>query len=199
MVAIITGDIINSRAVDPNKWMSKLKDVLKSIGNEPKEWEIYRGDSFQLRVNPERALYVAIHLKSVIKQFKALNVRMAIGMGEVDYEGAKITESNGSAFLRSGECFEALKKDTLAISSPNAQFDKTINTMLSLASLTMDNWTPASSEIISLSLENPTKKQIDLAKMMDKPQSNISIGLKRGGFDEIQRLMHYYKDEISKI
>jgi hypothetical protein len=199
MVAIITGDIINSRAVDPNKWMSKLKDVLKSIGNEPKDWEIYRGDSFQLRVNPERALYVAIRLKSVIKQFKALDVRMAIGIGEVDYEGAKITESNGSAFIRSGECFEALKKDTLAISSPNAQFDKTINTMLSLASLTMDNWTPASSEIISLSLENPIKKQIDLAKMMDKPQSNISIGLKRGGFDEIQRLMNYYKDEISKI
>jgi len=201
MVAIITGDIINSRAVDPNKWMNKLKKVLESIGNEPKDWEIYRGDSFQLRVNPDRALDAAVRLKSVIKQFKELDVRMAIGIGEVDYEGAKITESNGSAFVRSGECFEALKKETLAISSPNAQFDKTINTMLSLASLTMDSWTPASSEIIRLSLENPTKKQIDLAKMMEKPkpQSNISIGLKRGGFDEIQRLLNYYKDEIPKI
>lgn len=199
MVAIITGDIVNSRAVDPKKWMIKLKETLKTVGNEPKDWEIYRGDSFQLRVSPEQALNVAIRIKSTVRQFKELDVRMAIGIGEIDYEGVKITESNGTAFVRSGDGFESLKKETLVFSSPNTQFDKTINTMLSLASLTMDGWTPSASEIIQASLENPNSKQTELAKMLNKPQSNISIGLKRGGFDEIQRLMEYYQKEISTI
>lgn len=199
MIAIITGDIINSRKEDPKKWMEKLKAVLNSIGKEPKDWEIYRGDSFQVRIQPEESLRLALRLKSAIKQYKDLDLRMAIGIGEVDYDSEKITESNGMAFVRSGECFEALKKETLAVRSSNKHFDKTINIMLSLASLTMDSWTPSSSEIISLSLQYPDKKQTDLAKLLNKPQSNISIGLKRGGYDEIQKLLNYYKEEISKL
>jgi hypothetical protein len=30
----------------------RFKDILKDYGNEPKDWEIYRGDSFQLIINP---------------------------------------------------------------------------------------------------------------------------------------------------
>lgn len=199
IVAIITGDIVNSRSVDPIRWLVDLKSILATQGNEPGDWEIYRGDSFQLRVMPENALYVALLLKSTIKQYKKMDIRMGIGIGEMEYEGEKITESNGSAFIRSGECFEALKKETIAVSSPWKPFDRTINTMLALASLTMDNWSPASSEIIQLSLKKPDMKQVDLSKVLKKPQSNISIGLKRGGFDEIQKLLSYYKEEIPKI
>lgn len=199
MIAIITGDIINSRLVSPNKWMNKLKDVLKTVGKEPKDWEIYRGDSFQLRIQPKDALNLALIMKAAIRQFKGLDIRMAIGIGEIDFESEKITESNGSAFIRSGECFELLKKDSLAINSPWGHFDRTINIMLALASLTMDSWTPSSSEIIQLSLENPNKIQVDLSKLLNKPQSNISVGLKRGGYDEIQKLLTYYKEEIKKL
>ena len=199
MIAVITGDIINSRKEASNKWINKLKIVLNAIGNEPKDWEIYRGDSFQVRVKPEEALNLALQLKSAIKQFKNLDIRLAIGIGEIDFDSEKITESNGTAFVRSGECFEALKKETLAIRSSNKHFDKTINTMLSLASLTMDGWTPSSSAIISLSLQYPDKKQTDLAKLLNKPQSNISIGLKRGGYYEIEKLLNYYKEEVQTL
>lgn len=199
MKAIITGDIVNSRSVDAEKWILKLKKALDLFGKEPKEWEIYRGDSFQLKIEPSRALHAAILLKAQIKQFKELDIRMSIGIGEVDYDSSKITESNGSAFLRSGECFETLKKDLLAISSPSKGFDKTMNVMLSLAGLAMDSWTPLSSEIIQLSLENPNMTQSEMAKLLDKSQSNISIALKRGGFDEIQKLLTYFKEEVIKL
>jgi hypothetical protein len=50
----VTGDIIN-----PERylllWMKDLKSVLNAYGNEPKDWEIYRGDSFQLVVDPADA------------------------------------------------------------------------------------------------------------------------------------------------
>lgn len=200
MEAIITGDIINSRAVEPQDWMVKLKEVLNTHGNEPGDWEIYRGDSFQLKTDPENALTVAILIKSAIKQFKELDVRMSIGIGEIEYQSAKITESNGPAFLRSGECFETLKKDTLAIRSGNQAFDRNINLMLLLATMTMDNWSPVSSEIMNAILLEPDKNQNELAELLNKKsQSTISEGLKRSGFDEIQKLLNYYKEEINKL
>ena len=196
MIAIITGDIINSRDVKTQQWMPLLKSVLNKYGKEPKNWEIYRGDSFQIEVKPEYALDIAILIKSTIKQFKLLDVRIAIGIGEKTYQSKKITESNGNAFIYSGECFEKLKKQTLAIKTKWEDFNKTMNLLFDLASLTMNNWTSTSSLIIKTALEKPNANQEELATLLDKKQSNISTGLKRGGFDEIQKLLNFYKQEI---
>jgi hypothetical protein len=70
MEAIITGDLINSRQVEPNEWMPALKKVLKKYGKEPKNWEIFRGDSFQLNTKPEDALMAALLIKAEIKNGK---------------------------------------------------------------------------------------------------------------------------------
>ena len=197
MVAIITGDIIKSRNIEAKHWMPKLKKVLNSFGTEPKTWEIYRGDSFQIEIKPEDALHAAILINAAIKQFKPLDVRLAIGIGEKTYHAEKITESNGSAFIYSGQSFENLKKQTLAIKTEWKEFDKTINLMFDLASLTMDNWSPTSSLIIKTALEaKPESNQQELAALLNKKQSNISTGLKRGGFYEIQKLLNYYQHEI---
>lgn len=199
MTSIITGDIINSRKKIPETWMIKLKHTLNSLGNTPKDWEIFRGDSFQLEVLPKDALKACILIKSAIKQFKSLDVRLAIGLGNKTYEAKTITESNGSAFINSGECFEGLKKQTLALQSNFQDFNTTINTMLELASFIMDKWTVTSSTIINTKLNNPNLNQKELAKLLEKSQSNISEGLKRGGYDEILKLLHYYNTQVKTL
>ncbi len=45
MTSIITGDIINSRKNIPESWMAKLKETLNALGETPKDWGIFRGDS----------------------------------------------------------------------------------------------------------------------------------------------------------
>ena len=200
MEAIITGDLINSRQVEPNEWMPALKIVLKKYGREPKNWEIFRGDSFQLNTKPEDALMAAILIKAEIKQWKNLDVRIGIGLGEITYQAAKITESNGTAFLNSGECFEELKKQTLAIKTPNKDLNTTLNLMIELASLTIDRWTETAAKLIKIKIENPNVNQKDLANLLNKTaQGTISEGLKRGGYDEIQKLLNYYKLKISEL
>lgn len=200
MEAIITGDLINSRKVEPSEWMPALKKVLKKYGKEPKNWEIFRGDSFQLNTKPEDALMAAILIKAQIKQWKNLDVRIGIGIGEITYQAAKITESNGTAFLNSGECFEELKKQTLAIKTPNKDLNETLNLMIELASLTIDRWTETAAKLIKLKIENQNLNQKDLANLLNKTaQGTISEGLKRAGYDEIQRLLNYYKLKISEL
>ncbi|WP_136465806.1 transcriptional regulator [Flagellimonas onchidii] len=197
--AVITGDIINSRKDSPEAWLTNLKKVLNTHGKEPKQWEIYRGDSFQLEISPEKALKTAIHIKASLKQKKGIDVRMSIGLGGKDYHAEKVTESNGSAFVFSGECFENLKKQTLAIKSGNEAFDTQINLMLQLASLTMDAWLPATSRVVKTALEHPKSNQKELAALLEKSQSNISEALIRAGFDEVQKMIQFYTTQLIQL
>lgn len=199
MKAIITADIVNSRAISPEVWLIPLKEILNTLGVEYKVWEIYRGDSLQVIVNAKEVLETALLLKATIKQIANLDIRMAIGLGEVSYQSDKLTTSNGTAFINSGTCFEGLKNNTLAILTPNTDFNKVMNIMLGLATLNMDTWKPATAKIVKAQLEFPEAKQQDLAEKLQKNQSNISYGLKRAGFDEIMKCISYYKQEIEKI
>ncbi|MFV9550685.1 SatD family protein [Algibacter sp. PT7-4] len=199
MTSIITGDIINSKKSAPENWLEALKTILNSYGKSPKIWEIYRGDSFQLEVLPEHALEACILIKATIKQFENIDVRLAIGIGKKTYISKNITESNGSAFINSGECFENLKKTTLAIKSPYKQFDTAINIMLNLAQLTINNWSSTSANLVKTTLKKPNLNQSQLAKVLNKTQGNISQGLKRAGYDEISKLLHYYKTQIQDL
>lgn len=202
MVAIITGDIINSSKVDIDKWLPLLKETLKRFGKAPKEWDIYRGDSFQLKIDdPAYAIEVALIIKASIKTIKKLDVRMSIGLGDVTHSASRITESNGTAFIHSGERFETLKKDkiNLAIKSNWEHFDLDINMFLKLALLTMDQWTENSAEIINLALLNPDKSQAELGSIIGIKQNTVSTRLKRSAFDEIQAMNALYRKKVKEL
>lgn len=89
MIAIITGDIIGSETTPPGTWMPLLKTFLGRQGTTPRDWEIYRGDAFQLKLTTEEALYKSILLRSIIKQHPGLDVRVSIGIGAINYHTKK--------------------------------------------------------------------------------------------------------------
>nr|WP_320120209.1 SatD family protein [uncultured Marinifilum sp.] len=199
MKAVLTGDIINSRKGNVTEWLNSLKTVLQKYGNEPKQWEIYRGDSFQLVISPEEALVAAFHIKASLKQTKNYDVRIGIGLGEESHSAYKVSESNGGAYVNSGECFEKLKKQTLALGSNNNDFDNTINLILSLILLSANSWSNTVAKTIKTSLENPDKHQKEIAKLLGKSQSSISEALKRGGYEEILKINNFYRAQLSKL
>ena len=147
----------------------------------------------------DQALLAAIHLKAAIKQSKIYDVRMGIGLGAVKYLSPQITESNGTAYVNSGACFDALKKETLAIQSPRPELDEVLNIMIRLALLTIDGWSQVVSKVVKTAIEHPGKNQKELAQLLDKSQSNISEALQRGGYDEVMRMNAFYKKSIAQL
>lgn len=199
MKAILTGDIINSREDEASTWLPLLKEVLSQYGTSPKEWDIYRGDSFQLVTVAETGLLAALHIKATLKKTKQQDVRIAIGVGAVSFKGKGIVESNGEAFARSGDAFEQLKKQTLRINTQIAALDLPINVMLELAMLTANTWTQPVAEVIKYALEHPNENQKKVAKNLGKSQSTISEALKRGGYDEIMKVNDFYTRNITVL
>ncbi len=199
MIAVLTGDIKNSSEHNASTWLPLLKQALDKFGKEPAEWEIYRGDSFQLQTVPELALEAAIYIKACIKQIRRMDVRIAIGLGDKNHEATKITESNGSAFINSGQCFEQLKKQRLGIQTPNSSVNEQINLLLELALLTMDSWTPAISKTVKYAMENPKLNQKELADLLNKSQGNISEELKKAGFEEVKKMIQFYRTQLEQL
>ncbi|WP_269225194.1 SatD family protein [Flavobacterium eburneipallidum] len=201
MIAIITGDIVNSRKLSSKNWIDGFKGLLNTFGKNPMEWEIYRGDEFQLEVkNPEDALMIALQIKSYFKS-KKLDVRMSIGFGDKTYKAKKISESNGTAFSRSGEVFETLKKQkiNLAINSGNEIFDTEINLMLRLSLTFMNNWLVQSAEFVLTAIENPSLSQEEIGLKLGINQAAVSRRRKRAQFDLVMEMEKYFRLKIKTI
>lgn len=199
MIAIITGDIINSENHPSSEWIGMLKNYFNQFGESPMNWEIYRGDEFQLKVTEKNALFTAIRIKSMLKTIKGLDVRMGIGIGLETYIGTGVTESNGPAYQRSGRNFETLKesKVNLSIATGEAKNDRTLNLMLRLALDFMDDWSVVSAEIVTIVLDNPHSSQKEVAQMLGIKQSAVSQRLKRARLDLVLEVLAYYKELIT--
>lgn len=197
-IAIITGDIIHSRRLAPDQWLDSLKTALHKINPED-YWSVFRGDAFQVKTEPERALSSAIYLKACIKAVPGADVRMAIGIGDAGVQKESISESNGEAYVLSGSKLETLKKErqNLAVHTPSADFNHEMNTIIRLALVIMDAWTPTSAKMIKLALEQENLPQNELARLSGKSQSSVSETLRRAHFSEIMELNTLYQNKLS--
>lgn len=201
MISIITGDIIGSRQLKPKDWIDGLKKLFSQFGKNPSEWEIYRGDEFQIEIkNPEEALLSSLLIKAYLRTLK-LDARMSIGFGDKTHKSKKISESNGTAFIYSGELFETLKKQktTLALKSGNADFDTKLNLMLRLSLTFMDNWLVPAAEFIVIAIQNPTLSQEEIGLKLGINQAAVSRRQKRAQFDLMMDLDRYFRSQIKEL
>ena len=201
MIAIITGDIINSQKTDSELWLPKLKELLGRWSATPETWEVYRGDEFQLKCSVDEVFNKSLAIKSLIRTFENLDVRLAIGIGNEVFLSKKITESNGSAYVSSGRLLNDIKTDgrTLAIQTETDKVNRDLNILFKWTSIDFDNWTVATAEIIHRLLINPELTQEELAKELNITQSSVSQRIKRSNFDLIQETDLFFRKKIAEL
>ena len=201
MVAIITGDIINSQKTDSELWLPKLKELLGRWSATPETWEVYRGDEFQLICSVDEVFSKSLAIKSLIRTFENLDVRLAIGIGNEVFLSEKISESNGSAYVNSGRLLNDIKIDgrTLAIQTETDKVNRDLNILFKWTSIDFDNWTVATAEIIHRLLINPELTQEELAKELNITQSSVSQRIKRSNFDLILETDLYFRKKITEL
>ncbi|WP_245617632.1 transcriptional regulator [Siansivirga zeaxanthinifaciens] len=201
ITSVITGDIIKSRTqTNQDIWIEALKRVLSNLSTSKKYWTIYRGDSFQIEIKDWFTSFeCALYIKSCIKSINGLDVRLAIGIGNKDFEGENVSESNGEAFIFSGETLESLKKEkqNLRIKTRDSKLDEELNLYFKLALITMDSWTKNSAEMVKLTLENPNALQSELGKLLGINQNAVSNRQKRAQLETLLELDQMYRQKLA--
>jgi hypothetical protein len=203
ITSVITGDIIKSRTHEnPELWLNTLKKSLTFLSPDTSNWEIYRGDSFQLEIEDyQNSFKAAVYIKACIKTIKGLDVRIAIGFGSKTYTANRVAESTGDAYVFSGETLDIIKKEklNLSIKTKNSVLDDALNLYFKLALIFMDSWTVNSAEIVKLSIEKPNALQSELGRIIGINQNAVSTRQKRAHLDEILELDLMYKQKISSL
>lgn len=209
MIGVITGDIVGSRKLgNQEKWLIPLKKLLSSWGVRSKDWELARGDFFQVEIaDPEDVIHKAFEIKALIKKVEPLDqrkkisiidVRMAIGIGEKNYSGETISESNGPAFINAGDQYDQLQKEdvTIAIKSPWPDFDDDMNLYLKLAGIFMDTWSVSSAELVEIVLNSPNTTQEEIGKQLGIKQNSVSGRWNRAHIDELLEVDKMFRKKI---
>lgn len=202
MNAVLTGDIIRSNETPNALWSPHLKSALGEYGCDPDNWQVYRGDSFQVLLPDARdAFLAALLIRSAVRSGADCDARVAIGIGSVSYRADSVLESDGEAFSRSGRLLSTLmEKDvTLGVASPWPAFDRDMNVAMKLALIAVDDWSQASAGYVHLALANPQATQEMLANQLGIGQSAVSMRRQRAHLSEILDLDAIFRLKIDEM
>jgi len=216
MNAVITADII-----DYSKLSTKEEDiVINTIYDtfednidirtnvDDSSFVITRGDNIQIELEkPEEALKAALLLKSGInkitlnnrkKNKPIIDVRIAIGIGEISGKRENVNESTGDAYTFSGRTLDSMKKHkrTLSIKTDNTSLDTELETEFKLLEVIMSGWTVNSAEVIYWTLLGLNEQEI--SEKLKISQSAINQRKKTAGWIGIEPLLKRFKELMGK-
>lgn len=230
IIGILTGDIIRSTKIENKELLIEalneaFNEINSLILDNKAQFEIYRGDSFQIKLNnPVKALLTAILIKSKLRsatpdgaKFSTVgdkgnrrvighvplhliwDARISIGIGTADYLPSNIKESSGDAFTYSGHGLDQLKSEsqTLKIHTPWSDFNNEFEVTIKLVDALIKKWSIYSAEAIYLTyLKKAT--QNDLAKELKKSQPAIHKRLINANSSEIGDVLNRFEYLIKK-
>ena len=212
--AVVTGDIIDSTKLseeENNTLIQGLKYIIDKLEeNQTIRGEIFRGDSLQCLINkPSQALKIALLIKTYVKGIVSMNklkqkneldklinkpifdIRIAIGIGEVNSEKEKLSISQGEAFNFSGRLLDEMKnKQTIAIKT-NDQYKEELDTSFKLLDFILSNATQNQCEVIYYKLNGLT--EVEISEKIGINQSAINQRSNSSGWGSIHSLINRFE------
>ncbi|HEY8783611.1 MAG TPA: hypothetical protein VIM16_18435 [Mucilaginibacter sp.] len=202
--AVLTGDIVNFTQLNNDSRQLLIEDteqLIKSWVKEPRDAEVFRGDSYQLIFdNIDTALNRSIGLICWFKKHPLnkndlqLSTRVSIGIGEIAYKGNSVLDSDGEAFHQSGRSFDKMTQDELlAITTIDEKINEQIAILLIFINQIINQWTASQAEAVYLKKEGYTQQK--MAEELGISQGAANNRLRVAKYSEIEKGMNY----IAKI
>lgn len=218
MEAIITGDIVSSRSIEPANRQRLFKELAAFLKTLKKSYissyETFRGDSLQCKViAPELSLRAALLIRAFFRAYilqdpktalqqksnkgyfsTKYDIRLAIGIGEVDFiDEKKITSSDGMAFRLSGEGLDSLKEtlQRLIIKSVYTDFDEQIEPSVLLLDALIQKWTQNQAALAWYKLQQV--KEDEIAALLHITQSAVTQRKKTAQWYAVEKLLTYFE------
>lgn len=203
--AVITGDIVNSTKLNaPTE--KKLVTLLTNLFGDHK-MEFYRGDSFQAYIkDPEQALCLALLARTAAISIarngneELADVRLSIGLGNVNAPVRALKTAKGEAFVLSGRKFDEMsgsRQQRLTITCANALANVGFQIIADHINIIFEKMTGKQAEVIFELLKGEMQKSI--SKKLGKTKSTIHQLSTSGKWLPIQQLLQHYENIIKLI
>lgn len=204
-LAVITSDFVDSTKLSSNKRkrLSVLvSDAVVFLMGEKQNFQIFRGDSFQIRVpDPAYSLSIAMGLRVYFKAFGAkedipnLDARVSIGVGGETLHRVAVGKSDGEAYRLSGLGLDAMPmQQLLAIHLENTTVPYFWDTLALFLDDILSNLTQAQAEALLWAFKG--KNQEEIAHALNISQAAVNQRLKSAKFALIKQSLHCFESYI---
>ncbi len=202
--AVLTGDIVNSTLLEASQ-EKKLLKLLQHILSDHKQ-EFFRGDSFQAYIKESSlALRIALQCRTAAislqpEQSPAVSdVRISIGIGQVESPVRTLATAKGEAFLLSGRALDAIDKTEgrLIIITENKLANYAFSVMSDYINSIYKQMTPKQAEVIFELLKGYSQQHV--AEKLNRSKSTISQHVTAGRWDEIENILKKYQEIVQQI
>lgn len=225
MVSVITGDIINSSGLEKSVRKvvyQKLEQFIFELerGDFNLKGETNHGDWFQcLLSKPVYSLRIALLIKAYLRslplnQFQPsikfaknkmkndgpLDVRISIGLGDIDFISSRVGASDGSAFRISGRLLEKIKKQSQTLQAQvegKEELNEQLHTLFVMLDFILSKTTALQCEVILRKLQG--KKEIEIANELGVLQSAVNQRSTAAGWNVIETALNHFEKTISTI
>ena len=210
MNAVVTADIVDYSRLSYEEEERVLITLHETFEENPGirtnvgGFVITRGDNIQIELEKaEEALNVALLLKSSLNKIAlndgnkpGINVRIAIGIGQITGKRMSVNESTGDAYTFSGRTLDSMKKNrrTFAIKTNDPSLDAELETEFKLLEVILSGWTVLSAEVIYWILSGFNEREI--GNKLKKTQSAINQRKKTAGWIGIEPLLRRFRELI---
>jgi len=202
--AVLTGDIVNSTLLEPSQ-EKKLLKLLQHILSDHKQ-EFFRGDSFQAYIKESsQALKIALQCRTAaigLQPYQSpavSDVRISIGIGQVESPVRTLATAKGEAFLLSGRALDAMDKTEgrLIIIIENKLTNYAFSVMSDYINSIYKQMTPKQAEVIFELLKGYSQQHV--AEKLNRSKSTISQHVTAGRWDEIENILKKYQEIVQLI
>ncbi len=204
--AIITADIVNSSLLRATELDEVLAAINALIHPYAKKHEFYRGDSFHTLLNdPETGLELATLLRLCVRKMqparlkKPLDIRIAIGLGEIDTPIKKLSTATGEAFVLS-ECqlYNLSQTDQcLSIVTKSNSANKSFQILSEYSDLLFRNISITQAEVLYLLFNGLTETLV--AEQLKKAQPTINRVKKAANYNALQTNIAHYRALVKML
>ena len=196
--AVLTGDIVNFTSLgvlSQKKLIADLSGLMHSH-----KFDFYRGDSFNAYIrNPGDALRLALQLRAWTRRLirsasgPEADIRISIGIGEVESPVRTLRTATGEAFNLSGRNFNSMLKSEERLIMVSG--DQALNPLLKVMALFIDyllNRLTAKQAEVVFELSNH-RTQTEVAERLHKSQATVNQHVQSGGWHELEILLNEYE------
>lgn len=205
MIAVLTGDIVDSTKMSPGDYQTTIEMFKYNIQYFAQHFaasgEIYRGDSVQICFKqPQYAMKSAVLLKMCLLQSpattKPIAVTLALGLGEASVTGATPGVSQGSAFIYSGRGLDNANSGELCLHAENLQIQEKLGLATKFLNHLLSSLTRKQARVLYhyVLLNYPTHQK--LADQLHTSQQNVTKHLSRIGASLVEEYLLFFEQQI---
>lgn len=201
-IAVLTGDVIDSRKVDDRPRLYRLLDdhLAELASRHGGHGERFRGDGFQLALpRAAPAMEAAVAMRAALIEHsepdQRWDARIAVAVGPAE---RGIAEADGATFVASGRALDALADSTahLSLIRLEESEDPGLALLVRFLDDLLDGWSPYSAEVVGLSLRHDASQQA-LAERLGIRQPSVHKRLRAARWPLLSDTLDYLRQRLA--